>query len=717
MTGKIFEESNNIYDDQARVLFDYYKKAAEKIVSEEIDLENKITSSEELIKQKTDEEKKAKLLMIISFVVGGICGAMSIISMTMNILSPYIFVILTIAGIGFGVYSLINKLHCTKAIAGAKQQIETFTQLKSEIRRDYKVNKLAVAYVPVATKVPFEGKSFIVDHTGGTASTDFSLSVLHKPDELKQALDELERGIKQVPIVEANDNADKIDTSDYSLSMQDVTMHDYMGNIDRQVRNISYLLDDSDIKNVELPVIEPSGAMDAFLNEYTTEDTGGKPVIKVFDTHDFDSKLQSFSQLSEIKKSLEKNEQEDNTEYFKSLIKTLGESVQITSKLKTNSTTNLLNYTNRILQAVLKSGYNQYSPTLEADEIERVREASFNYEDSVESYHPFQLKQSSRVKYDIFTGNWVAEDNSKTTMPFGMNQIIEEVLMPVINNLMNETRIERLKIYNGINDQKRSYLTKWKQDVEAAFRDNRGAGQELITEITNAFAEYNAAYQTYTSYKETQDAMRHSGSLSTAEVKEKDNSAELIAGFEVQAKQCSDISEKFQAYMDRLQDDINAKAEQFAHVEYYEASLRDTESRDMARSLDVKKLQELDDRRKKLIPVSSYYAAFAEIPPVPKVEDKLMDDFVLNLQEVAQTELKKIAVAENEAQMTSAASTSTHAADTDSGVNDSPNFTDNEMTTPDSTGKPQPDTTDGTDDSDEQQADEYTDDNETNIEA
>ena len=84
-----------------------------------------------------------------------------------------------------------------------------------------------------------------------------------------------------------------------------------------------------------------------------------------------------------------------------------------------------------------------------------------------------------------------------------MNQIIEEVLMPVINNLMNETRIERLKIYNGINDQKRSYLTKWKQDVEAAFRDNRKAGQELITEITNAFAEYNAAYQTYTSYKET----------------------------------------------------------------------------------------------------------------------------------------------------------------------------------------------------------------------
>ena len=35
MAGKIFNESNNIYQDQARILFGYYRQAAEKIVSEE----------------------------------------------------------------------------------------------------------------------------------------------------------------------------------------------------------------------------------------------------------------------------------------------------------------------------------------------------------------------------------------------------------------------------------------------------------------------------------------------------------------------------------------------------------------------------------------------------------------------------------------------------------------------------------------------------------
>ena len=34
MTGKIFSTSDNVYQDQAKILFDYYKQAAEKIVAE-----------------------------------------------------------------------------------------------------------------------------------------------------------------------------------------------------------------------------------------------------------------------------------------------------------------------------------------------------------------------------------------------------------------------------------------------------------------------------------------------------------------------------------------------------------------------------------------------------------------------------------------------------------------------------------------------------------
>src|ERR1035437_2491705 len=42
MKGKIFPESNNIYQDQAKILFNYYQQMAEKIVQEEERIEKEI---------------------------------------------------------------------------------------------------------------------------------------------------------------------------------------------------------------------------------------------------------------------------------------------------------------------------------------------------------------------------------------------------------------------------------------------------------------------------------------------------------------------------------------------------------------------------------------------------------------------------------------------------------------------------------------------------
>ena len=47
MTGKIFPESANIYQDQAKILFNYYQQVAEKIVKEEERIEKEIKSLEE----------------------------------------------------------------------------------------------------------------------------------------------------------------------------------------------------------------------------------------------------------------------------------------------------------------------------------------------------------------------------------------------------------------------------------------------------------------------------------------------------------------------------------------------------------------------------------------------------------------------------------------------------------------------------------------------
>ena len=642
MTGKIFKESSNIYEDEARVLFDYYKKAAEKIVEEEIDLENKIEEATNNKNTSQERQRKHKIISIVTASIGGAALIGGIITFILEIIVAA--VILGCVFLSCGITAIINLVKKNKAkkdFDNFESLVTSYEEAKKNIRRNYKVSKLGVAYVPVATRVPFEGKSFVVDHTGTMPNTNFSLSVLHKQKELQESLVNLEKNLNNIPIVEGNEDAEQIDTSSYSKSIQNITMHNYMGNIDREVRNISYLLTDSDTRSVSLPVIPPQSEEAAFLNEYATTETGDKPIVKVFDTEDFEAKLDTFTNISDLKKELEKNTDGGNTNYFKSLIRKLGDSVQIVSKIKTNSTSVLLDYTNQILAAVLKSGYNQYSAQLEAEELARIRDTNFNYQDCVESYKPFELKESSKVKYDIYNQNWVAEDNTRTIMPFGINQIEEEVLMPLINNLMQETRVERLKIYNNIKDQKLSYLNKWHQDVEFAFRDNRKSGQDLITQITNAYAEYSTAHNTYLSYKQTQDAMKKTG-RADIETKEVNSSDEAIKEIEEKVESCREVGEAFQLYMRTLQNDINASSEKFGFVEYFEGSLRDGESKKVADSIIPENLQNLDPRRQKIIPVNSYFATYAELPPSPSVEPKLMEDFAMDLQQIASEQISRI---------------------------------------------------------------------------
>jgi hypothetical protein len=615
MQGKIFADSMNLYQDQARILFNYYRKAAEKIVTEEMELEKSIENANAELTAACERQKKGRIAKIVGYctLIVGLLG-----------LIPLIWGIITIK-------------KAEKTIAECEEKIKGFEEAHRNIRRDYRVKKLGVVYVPVATKVPFEDKSFIVDHSGQAGETGFAMSVVHKPDELLESLTNLETSIKEVPVVEQAGTPEEIDTSDYSTSMQNVKLYDYMGNIDRQVRNIRYLLNDSDTVALSLPVIPPESEGANNIKEYAATDTAGKPVVSVFDTSGFQEKIETFYGLNDIRKSFEKSTNENQAAYFKKLIGRLAESVQILSKTKISGSSKVVDYANMIFAAVLKSSFNHYSPSLEAEEIERIRQASFDYQESVDDYTPFSLKSSSRVKYELFSASWIAEDMSRTSMPFGMHQIQEEVLAPVIQNLMAENRIERLKIYNGIKDQKMDYLNQWHRDTEDFYGRNRAEAADLVNRMRESYADYVKSLNMYKSLQETQAEMGKTRSLESAEVRQQNRDAEIIAGFEAQARVFNQKQEEFSDFMDRLKDNIDEKAAQFGYIPYYEATLRDKEYRDIAQSAD--NLQELEPRRKKLLAVSPYVAKFAKLPPELNVEQKMYDDFAIDLlKEAVQTD-------------------------------------------------------------------------------
>ena len=634
MTGKVFNESANIYQDQAKVLFDYYKSAAEKIVSAEM---NEEQNRADLEAGKAAEQKKFNLAKILMPVLMGLGVAIIIVS----IFTIWPLAILGLGSIGVGVKFLIDFLKSRKEIEEYDKQILLSDERYRDIRRDYRIDKIGVVYVPVATRVPFEDKSFLLDHTGEVGDTGFNLSVLRKPEEFQESVQELSDLLESIPVVEDNKETEEINTADYSTSIQNVTLNDYVGNVDRQMRNISYLLDESDDVSVSIPVIMPESESADFIKEYSTDNTGAYPVVDVFPV-DFEEKLRKFESLGSLKNQLGDADETDSNELMKRLMVQMADSVQMFTKVKNLSSSKLMQYYSSIFGLVLKAAYTQYSPSMEAEEIERIRLTDFDYRTAVNDYSPFNLNEASRVKYDMFSGNWVAEDGSRTTMPFGMHQIDEEIFMPVIASLMQENRIERLKIYNSIEDQKRTYLERWTSETGNYFRDNRKTADELITHMRETYADYMSAYTMYQSLKGTTEAMKGSRNLEDSEVKEIDEQAEMIAGFEAQAAQCNQQQELFADFMDRIQENISDTTSEFSHIKYYDGELRDTLPHEVA--VAMSNLYELDDRRKTLAVISPFVAKNAELPPEPMTSLEMAEDVAIDLTEQVKEKLEQINV-------------------------------------------------------------------------
>lgn len=614
MTGKIFPESNNVYQDQAKILFNYYSQAAEKIVAEEERIEKQIAVLEE---EKTALQTEISKLWVW-----------------------FLTIIL------FFVY-FIKKSGLGKQIADKDTRIAEFKKQHSEIFRDYKVSKLGVAYVPIADQIKYEDKSFIVDYTGKVNESEITLQLSRQNDLLIETIADLENLSSEAPIVETSQDTETIETDEYSTSIQEINQHDYFGKLERSLRTISYCMDDLDTTSVSLPLVADKCEYLQFLNEFaTTEIPENAPVIPVFNKEKYAGSVNKFQELNRLKDSLS-NKTQQFEDVLKGLMITMANSVQAISALKVASTDKIIFESNKVLYQILKSPYNHYSPLLEHEEIERIRNEKFDYTESVQGYEPFQLKQSSRVKYNLVSGMWTAEDGSTTNLPFGVHQIYEEIVTPVVQNLMAENRIERLKIYNHIKDQKIEYLNRWHENCEDFYGRNRAEAADIIRDMGKSLQEYVAAYNTLVSLQRTEDTMVQSeGNLDSTIVDVVDNAAETLIAFEMQSNEFKRTQSDFEDYMERLKEDIDQKADKFGHIEYYDAKLRDGYSNEVAVAAD--EVRDLNDRRKPLALVNPLFAKSSELPPTPNVEDITFEHIALNLPIIAKNALENLKEREEE---------------------------------------------------------------------
>lgn len=595
MAGKIFPDSANIWQDQAKVLFNYYRHAAERVVGEEERIENQVAALRQ--EEAQLNEKLGKVwIWLFALVI------------------PY----------------FIKKKELTNKLEQVKARIGEFQKMHAGIFRDYRVNRLGVAYVPVAEQVKYQDKSFIVDFTNAVPESEISMSVSRQNDLLIDTIRTLDHLSKEAPLVESSDEAETIQTDEYSLSIQEVKENDYLGALERSLRTMAFCMDDLDTASVTLPVVTDNSPYLPQLDQFATANPpAGAPVVEVFDQQAYAPAIEKFREINDLKNSLS-NESSQFEEVLRMLMQAIGTSVQTVARLKVASVDKVVLDSNRLLYQILKAPYNHYSPVLEAEEIERIRHEKFDYSEDVQGYEPFTLRQSSRVRFNPLSGTWVAEDGSQTVQPFGIHQMYEEIVAPMVQNLMQENRIERLKIYNNIRDQKLSYLNKWHQDTDAFYRSNRAESADLINLMQQTLTEYVGAYNNLLALQRTESQMEESGeNLSATVVETVDNTADTLAAFELQSQEFQKCQTEFEEYIERLKDDIDLKAARFGHVEYYDAKLRDGYSNAVATA--AAEIHDLDDRRKALAAVNPKLAKDSELMPEPHVSDLTHEHFAINL--------------------------------------------------------------------------------------
>ena len=606
-TGKIFKESSNIYQDEAKILFNYYQQAAERIVAEEEKIEKRIAELEE-DKAVVEQARSASWKWLLTIVA-------------------------------FFMY-WVKKSQYTKQIAAIDQKIDEEKTKHQNIFRDYKVTKMGVAYVPVAEQIKYDDNSFIVDYSGNVAQSQVTLQMSRQNDLLANAISQLNYLSENVPVVETSNEPETIETDQYSLSIQEVNQGDYTGQLDRSMRTIAFCMNDIETNSVNLPLVHDNSEYLNYLQEYATNTIpDNATVIDVFDKERYEQSVKKFQELNKLKDSLS-SETQNFEDVLQKLISTVARSIQTISSMKLASTDKMVNKSNNLLFKLLKSPYNHYSPILEAEEIQRIKNERFDYSDSVQGYEPFALRESSRVRYNLLSDMWAAEDGSNTIVPFGVHQIYEEIVAPVVHNLMGENRIERLKIYNQIHDQKVSYVNKWHQDVDAFYRSSQEQSADIINNMQRTLSEYVEAFNTLTQLKKTEETMKREGGLDSAIVQEADNSVETAASFELQASEFQAVQDDFNDFMDRLQEDIENRATEFGHVEYYDAKLQDGYSNKVA--VASNEVSQLDERRKPLASINPLLAKDSELPPTPKVEDATFDDLSLNLTALADNALQDL---------------------------------------------------------------------------
>ena len=105
----------------------------------------------------------------------------------------------------------------------------------------------------------------------------------------------------------------------------------------------------------------------------------------------------------------------------------------------------------------------------------------------------YQFNENAQTSFNYKKDCWECEScGSSITHPIPVPKIYQELIQPVVRQLLMEHHTEREKLYNDIENQKIGYVEKYRKEIREINRINSSEIEKIISSIANLEAEIEA---------------------------------------------------------------------------------------------------------------------------------------------------------------------------------------------------------------------------------
>jgi len=293
---------------------------------------------------------------------------------------------------------------------------------------------------------------------------------LEDASELALLRDRLEALADELPIVLSGARGD-VSTDDpettfrhgVPLRGEEIELHDVLSEIDRLFRSSSH-------EHLNLSVL-----------------SGNNPLVGLLEPTDQDSSRGEEESEEALRSLVESAVVESVASLSAELLDTWSRNTLILALIRSTALNDLISPTvNELGYVSHYSSFNFYCPHCTASSIRKLADRDYTINADTDD-EPIYFSPDSRCHYDPDQREWVCQGCERTVeRPIPVHKLLDDVLFPAYDRLIDEHREDRLALDNGSSDDATDYRNRWNQEVErieARFQSDTAESRSSMEEI------------------------------------------------------------------------------------------------------------------------------------------------------------------------------------------------------------------------------------------